>query len=283
MEVYGGIGVSNFLGELGGRNAIGTHYSPVDLETSLTRSAITAGFKYKVQRWFTWVSSFDYLIVRGNDALTGEPVRFNRNLNFKSNIFELSTKAQAVWVNSKTGHRYGVKKNLSRRIKNSSWDLGGYLGIGVFYYNPKGKDQTTGKYVKLLKLHTEGQGLPGGPKQYKRVGLCIPIGVVYHIYITPGIVLGAEINFRKTFTDYIDDVSTKYYDPAALTAAYGPQSAQMADPSKGLIPGATSPDAYGESAQRGNPHQKDAYMSFQLTCGYVLKSKKAKARLRSKF
>ena len=36
MEVYGGIGVSNFLGELGGRNAIGKHYSPADLEVSLT-------------------------------------------------------------------------------------------------------------------------------------------------------------------------------------------------------------------------------------------------------
>ncbi len=80
-EVILQVGVSQFLGDLGGLNKIGTHYSPVDLEFSLTKPAISLAYRYKIAKNFNWHSSFNYLLVAGNDKLTQEPFRNNRNLN----------------------------------------------------------------------------------------------------------------------------------------------------------------------------------------------------------
>lgn len=284
-EVFVGVGAANFLGDLGGLNQIGTHYSPVDLELTETRTAFGLGYRYKLAKWFNIAAQFDYLIVRGDDKLTKEPFRSNRNLNFKSNIFELAGRIEFVYMANQVGHRYGIKRTLTRRMKNRSWDFTFFVGIGGFYFNPKGRD-ALGRWVELKPLHTEGQGLPGGPKQYSNFAVCIPMGISYRIYFNKIVVVGLEANFRKTFTDYIDDVSGVYYDKNALQAAYGPKSAQMADPNLGLIPGQTNsadPSKGTEAQQRGDNLHKDSYMSLQLTVGYIIKSKRGRARLRSKF
>ena len=78
-------------------------------------------------------------------------------------------------------------------------------------------------------------------------------------------------------------MSTVYYDKTALSDAYGPLSAQMADPSLGAIPGATSPDGSGLGAQRGDSKHNDAYLGLQITVGRFFPPKRGKTRLRSKF
>ena len=280
-ELFLGVGAAQFLGDLGGLNKTGTDFSPIDLEFSLTRPAITLGYRYKILKNLNWTNSFNYLVVAGNDKLTQDPYRNNRNLNFKSNIFELATRIELSYMSSKKGHRYGIKKTLGRRSKGRTWELMGFVGIGVFYFNPKGL-ASNGEWVKLKPLHTEGQGLPNGPKQYSNYAISIPMGVAYRVIIKKAWSVGLEVNYRKTFTDYIDDVSNVYYDKAALTNAYGPQSAQMADPNLGLIPGATSPNADGTGAQRGDK-EKDSYMGIQITIGKFFAPKRGKSRLRSKF
>lgn len=284
-EVYGSVGAANFLGDLGGLNRIGTDYSPVDLEMVETRTAFSLGYRYKIAKWFNLSAAFNYLIVKGDDRLTTEPFRNNRNLNFKSNIFELAGRLEFVYMANRVGHRYGIKRTLSRRMKNRSWDFTAFVGIGGFYFNPKARDPK-GNWVKLKPLHTEGQGLAGGPKQYKNYALSIPMGIAYRIYFNRKVCVGLEANFRKTFTDYIDDVSGVYYDKSAIQAAYGPQAAYFADPSKGAIPGQTNSanELTGAEAQmRGDSRQMDSYMSLQLTVGYLIKKKRGKTRLRSKF
>jgi len=280
-EIYAGVGAANFLGDLGGLNKIGTTYSPVDLEFSETRSAFTLGYRYKLQKWLNVCIDGSYLVVRGDDKLTKEPFRSNRNLNFKSNIFEIGGRLELVYMANKVGHRYGIKKTLNRRMKNRSWDISAFIGLGGFYMNPKGRD-AKGNWVALRPLHTEGQGLPDGPKQYSNYQMCIPMGVTYRLYFNRVFVVGLELNFRKCFTDYIDDVSGTYYNNNDIQNAYGQKAAQMADPSINAIPGATQPDSDGVPADRGHKG-KDSYMSLQVTVGYIIKSKHGKARLRSKF
>lgn len=280
-EVFVTMGTSNFLGDLGGRDKTGTDYSPVDLDFPQTRTAFGVGYRYKIQRWINVAGKFNYLIVRGDDALTADPYRNNRNLNFKSNIFELSGRVEIGWQSNKAGNRYGIKRTLSRRMKNNNHNIFLFAGIGGFYYNPKGRTPS-GAYTKLKPLHTEGQGLDGGPKQYTNYSICLPFGAYYKLVINKQWTVGVEAAWRKTFTDYIDDVGTRYYDKAALAAAYGPLSAQMADPSLGNIYGATLPDGSGLAAQRGD-RQMDSYVSVEVTVGYIFKQKRKRARLRSKF
>lgn len=279
-EIFISMGTANFLGDLGGLDKVGTDYSPVDLELSQTRTAFGLGYRYKILRWLNVAAKFNYLIVRGNDALTNEQYRNNRNLNFKSNIFELAGRIEIGYQSNKTGNRYGIKRTLSRRMKGNNHNLFFFAGGGGFYFNPKGLGP--GGWVKLRPLHTEGQGLPGGPKQYSNYSICIPLGIYYKAILQKVWTVGIELSYRKTFTDYIDDVSTRYYDNAALEAAYGPLAAQMADPSLGNIAGATLPDGGGVGAQRGDL-QKDAYVTLEVTVGYIFKQKRKRARLRSKF
>jgi hypothetical protein len=280
-EVFIQMGASGFLGDLGGLDRVGTDYSPVDYDFQITRTAMGIGYKYKLQRWLNLVGTFNWLILKGDDKLTQEKFRHERNLNFKSNVFELAGRIEFAYFANRVTNRYSIKKTFSRRMKGVQTEWVAFVGIGGFYYNPKGYDGRN--WVALKPLHTEGQGLPGGPKQYSNFSVCIPMGIGFNMYIKRQWSVGIEINWRKTFTDYIDDVSTNYYDPVALAAAYGPKSAQMADPSLGTIPGFSKPAADGTPAQRGDSKQKDSYFSVQLKGGYIFKYKRGRSRLRSKF
>lgn len=280
-EVFVSMGTSNFLGDLGGQKGDGKHYSPADLNFNQSRTAFGIGARYKLRRSVNVAGKFSYLHVRGDDAKTENIYRNNRNLNFKSNIFEVSARAEVGYQSTRRGaSRYGVRRSYGR-MKNITHNLYGFGGLGGFYFNPYGRT-AGGEWVALRPLHTEGQGLPGGPKQYSNFSFNLMAGAYYKVTLNKVWSLGIEFCYRKTFTDYIDDVGTRYYDPAALTAAYGPLSAQMADPNLGKIEGATAPAGDGTPAQRGDS-QKDAYMSLEITVGYTFKKARKSARLRSKF
>lgn len=281
-ELIVSAGVSGFLGDLGGRNQIGKDNSPVDLEFAKTRAALGVAYRHKFSKNLNWHSSFNFLSLAGDDKLTTEQYRNNRNLNFKSNVYEISTRIEFGISSFKRVGVYSLKKTLGRTSKSRSYELIGFLGVGAFYFNPKGMDPSTGKYVALQPLHTEGQGLAGGPKQYKRVSISLPVGIAFHAILNKYWSVGLEFCYRKTFTDYIDDVSGTYYDNAALAATYGPTSALMADPSKGEIAGASSPNADGTGAQRGDKN-KDSFMSLQVTVGRFFPPKRGRTKLRSKF
>lgn len=280
-EVFVTTGMSNFLGDLGGGNQEGSNFGPSDLDWDQTRIAMGFGGRYKLSRFINVAGKFSYLAVRGNDAATEDIYRKNRNLNFRSNVFELTGRMEIGYQSTRRGgNRYGIRKNYGKG-KNYTHNLFAFAGLGGFYFNPKGVD-ATGKIHKLRPLHTEGQGLPGGPKQYSNFNVSIPLGFYYKLTINKIWSVGLEFSYRKTFTDYMDDVSTVYYDPAALTQAYGPLSATMADPSLGLIPGASSPAADGTPAQRGDTN-KDSFMSLEISVSYIFKKQRKSARLRSKF
>jgi hypothetical protein len=286
-EVFVTMGAANFLGDLGGRDKIGKDYSPADLDFAQSRTAAGFGARYKLDKLINVAAKFSYLHVKGDDSRTNEPFRNNRNLNFKSNIFEISARIEGGYQTTKRGsNRYGITKNYGK-MKNITHSVFGFIGIGGFYFNPKGRN-INGVYVPLKPLHTEGQGLPGGPKNYSRFSASIPVGGYYKLTLNKKWSFGIEFSYRKTFTDYIDDVSTFYYDPVALEKAYGPTAVYMADPSLGKnypdrgIKGATSPDAAGNPAQRGD-RQKDVFMSLELTGSYIFKQQRRSARLRSKF
>lgn len=281
-EVVVSVGASGFLGDLGGRNTIGKDNSPVDLEFAATRPAVSAAFRYKLNKNINWHSSLNYLLLSGNDNLTQEQYRNNRNLSFRSNVFEIATRIEFGISSFKRPGVYSLKKSLVRTSKTRAYELIGFVGVGAFYFNPKAIDPTSGKYVALYPLHTEGQGLPGGPKQYKRVSISLPVGAALHVILNKYWSVGMEFCYRKTFTDYIDDVSTTYYDKTALADAYGPTSALMSDLSKGDIPGASSPAGDGTRAQRGDKN-KDSYMSLQITVGRFFPPKRGRTKLRSKF
>ncbi|MBS1646018.1 MAG: hypothetical protein JST67_01620 [Bacteroidetes bacterium] len=264
-EILGGIGPTGFLGDLGGGAGNGTHFVK-DYNFSTTRFNIFAGIRYRqpLSRW-AFRGNLYYGMVSGDDTHSKEAFRRNRNLNFRSPILELSGQVEFYIIRERTKRNYSISSLRGGRRKRK---FGIYLftGIGVFYYNPK--EELNGNWYNVRDYHVEGQGLPGGPKQFSNFNIAIPIGIGYRCAINKKWSIGAELSVRKTFTDYIDGVSGRYYNKAALQAAYGSTAVALADPSLGTIPGATSPNADGTGAQRGDPKYKDSYMFFSVTVGY---------------
>jgi hypothetical protein len=195
--------------------------------------------------------------IEGHDSFSKSDAALQRNLSFKSPITELSGQLEFNFLDYQIGNE---KRKFSPYI---------FLGIAGFKFNPQG--ELNNNWVALQPLGTEGQGLDGGAskKKYKLVQISIPFGVGVKANLSKNIGISFEWGIRKTFTDYLDDVSTKYYDPVKLAAARGGTAAVMSDPSIGTDP------AYSNTGrQRGNASNKDWYCFAGIALTVKLKEKR---------
>jgi hypothetical protein len=179
-----------------------------------------------------------------------------------------------VFNNEQYGKRNKIKGLKGMRNKNTLVYL--FSGITGFLYIPMAQGGPM-----LRPLHTEGQGLPGGPDEYGLFSWGIPFGMGCKIGLDQVWRLSFELSYTKTFTDYLDDVSGLYYDNAAIQQAYGDEAAHWADPSNGAFPTWTNP---GE--MRGDSKQKDAYFFFNVSLVKNLQQKgkkKIKWKYRARF
>lgn len=265
-EVNFGLGFSNFLGDLGGADQIGTHFAK-DLNWSQTGVSVAAGLRYKLSQSFAIHPQINYGTVKADDAETQEFFRNHRNLSFKSNIWEISTNFEYFFLKEQTGHRYRLRGVRGQR----GFELAGYLfaGIGLFHFNPKAEYE--GEWYELQPLGTEGQGLVPGRDFYKRVQVCIPMGVGFKYNFDRRWGVGFEYGVRYTFTDYIDDVSKTYYDQDALAAYRGDIAAALSDRSNADYTN-NNPEVNNAGQQRGDPSHRDVYMFGTVSITYKIRT-----------
>ncbi len=254
-EFYFGAGASQFLGDLGGGVGAGADYSLKDLNWASTNWNVLAGFRFRFHPYFATSTNLNVGMMSGDDALSKEPIRNARNLNFRTINIELSQRLEIIILsNEKVGNRYSLRGH-SKRMKNRNEQLYIFGGIGINYFNPKGQN-SAGQWVALRPLKTEGQGLEGGAKEYLPITAVIPVGIGFKFGLSRMWRMGIEATYVKTFTDYMDDVSTVYYDPAVLTANFGAESATMANKS--------NTNWFHAGEQRGDSKQKDAYFYVSI-------------------
>ena len=203
--------------------------------------------------------------------------RFKRNLNFRNDIKELS--AVAVF------DLYENRRSYSRRRNISPY---GFAGLAVFHHNPKayynGGNGLASGYYALQPLGTEGQFVKDReaknyPKPYSRIQIALPVGLGVRYKLDRYWDIGFEVCWRKTFTDYLDDVSSNYADKADLLEAGGREAAILSDRSgdAGFTPvqsdanGFQNLNGFGRKGdQRGDVSDKDWYISTGFTLNYIL-------------
>ncbi len=97
-----------------------------------------------------------------------------------------------------------------------------YGDVLVFHFNPYTFDDK-GNKLYLQHLSTEGQGLADYPdrKVYNLTQKAIGFGGGFKYIINDNVMISLDAGQRKTFTDYIDDVSKTYVDEKKLFAAKG--------------------------------------------------------------
>ncbi|MEI6852933.1 MAG: DUF6089 family protein, partial [Bacteroidota bacterium] len=217
------------------------------------QTKFAGGILYRYNITPRWAFKVTALIggLEGSDAKSKANVE--RNLSFRSYIFEFSPQIEFNFLQYILGDK---KHFISPYI---------FAGASVFNFNPQANLNST--WYSLHGLGTEGQGttLEGKKNPYSLTSISIPFGIGVKISPARFLSLGLEWGIRKTFTDYIDDVSTVYADPVILAAENGPEAAALAD--RSLTPGNHTDLA------RGNPRTKDWYVFTGLTACFRIKTK----------
>ena len=271
LELGLGLGPSFFLGDLGGARGIGKPFI-ADVDIPLTKFSKGIYFNYYPSEWLGFRLAYNSSFVEGSDDevdLAGgrEFSRWRRNLYFQSKIQELYVGFElypTVFLETYDG--------LQGKFRPY-----GIAGVGGFRFNPKGyyypdpNNLSVKQLVELKPLRLEGQGMSQYPdrKEYSLTQLEVPMGAGFKYFIKENFYIGMEILHRKTFTDYIDDVSTKYIDPIYFSQYLAPADVPIAyqlhnrEPFRNI----TRPTI---GRQRGDSKEMDSYFSTTIRFGWRL-------------
>ena len=273
-EAVGGIGVSAFMGDLGGGDNA-SHFVG-DFNFTSQRMILSGGLRYKIYETLAVKSTISYGWLSADDSKSSNVYRLDRNLSFKSQIIELAVQAEYSIIKEPAYHRYSLRRRKKFSLKNFKVNTYLFAGIAGFYFNPKGYDdgpEGTNKWVKLQPLGTEGQGTMEGREKYSRIQMSFPFGIGIKHNLTRQLSIGIEFGARYTLTDYLDDVSTSYIDNAWL-AKNDPLAARMADKSpwsENPLPDKEGVH-YNPGGQRGESKYNDFYFFTFATVAYKLKT-----------
>jgi len=250
------LGGSNYLGELT------KTMLPVPGETHLAGGAMV---RLNVNSSISLRAAAMYMRISGDDKnFPEDDFRRMRNLSFRSNIYEFS--AGAEW--NLLGWNQG----------RNSYAASPYLfaSIAVFRFNPQAQfffrpgihdaslAPQDGKWIELQPLSTEAQETTKNQdKRYSLTQISIPMGFGYKFQLNDYWTAGFEFGVRKTFTDYLDDISTIYWDDNIVGGAGGFMSRAMKDRAQ-----EAGFERFEENVQRGNPSTKDWYMFAGINITY---------------
>jgi hypothetical protein len=259
IEFGGTIGVSNYMGDLAKAVAV-QEFNPM------------GGLicRFNLSDWVTLRGNALFGQISGDDKnfADNDAFRKQRNLNFKSNIVEFGGTVE--W-NFKG---FGETQNANPR---SPFLFG---GIAVFKFNPKTQfkymptdpngvalhgtelQKYDNQWIELQPLGTEGQETTkyNDRRRYALTQISIPIGMGYKQQFNGVWAWGVELGVRKTFTDYLDDVSLDYVDNQIVGGNSGSLAAALKDrgPELGY-------QNFDNGLGRGNSANKDWYMFLNFT------------------
>ena len=250
-----GINAMNYFGDVTPNNNF------TSFRVGATRPGVNVAFTHRFLPRISGRVMASYGRITGDDALAANQTdqdakfRYHRNMNFRNDILEGS--ATVI---------FDLIENRNKFIKRPDFVPYLFAGVAVFHHNPQGAD-AGGAYVDLQPLKTEGQSSGYGLTQFS-----IPFGGGLRYRVSRNFDASLELGWRKTFTDYLDDVSGTYTDVSTLVAN-GPQSAYFGNgitrpDVDNSFPGFTSPGA----ARRGKSGN-DWYVTTSLSLSYILTPK----------
>lgn len=265
------VGPSNFLGDLGGNLGKGTPFLK-DNNIELTKVNFGAHFSYYPKDWLGFRFAINAGKLQGDDNVINgkgglEEARRARNLSFRSNYQEAILVAEIF----PTVFMEEDPSDVYHRLRPY-----GVIGVGMFRFNPQAQDPQTGQWVNLQPLRTEGQGMPNYPdrKPYKLIQMNIPMGIGLKYFISENTSLGLEVVHRKTFTDYIDDVSTTYVNPQDFNNYFASNPGQAALATRLADKSNNNPN-YAPGTKRGTPDNNDSYYTVGFKLGFRLNSNRS--------
>ncbi|GEO03015.1 hypothetical protein AAE02nite_06790 [Adhaeribacter aerolatus] len=255
------------------------------LRVKSTRPNIGIEYTYRMYPRFSVRGNMFWGRITGDDRKSASQneeeniPRYKRNLNFRNDIKELS----GTMI-------FDLYENRGAYTRRPDFTPYAFVGVALFHHNPKayhdgGQDLAEG-YYELQPLGTEGQQVGGNgyASPYKKIQIAIPAGIGFRYKLDRLWDLSFEIGWRKTFTDYLDDVSGQYASKADLLSMGGEKgkaAAILSDRSgQSGFPGAMADPSgtpyshlpgYGvKGEQRGDVTDDDWYIITGLHLTYIM-------------
>ena len=237
FEVGAMTGASNYIGDLSGQQ----------LSTENFHGLLGIFGRYNATKYLSIKSTLLKGSISGSDDRARSAELRERNLSFRSDILEFAVTSEVNFTpynirDQKTGVPYF------------------FTGLAVTHFNPQA--QMRGAWYNLQPLKTEG-------KSYKRTTVAIPFGLGVKFNVSYKLNFGLEVGARRTFTDYLDDVSSYYPDIIELRRN-APTTAALAYRTPELT------GEFGENPKgvdRGNSGNNDWYFFGGLTVSVNLTDK----------
>ncbi|WAC40757.1 DUF6089 family protein [Pedobacter sp. SL55] len=200
-----------------------------------------------------WALSFNYTNgkIKANDAQSTSEQFRQRNLSFSNKLNEFSLLVDFNFFDYFSGGGYS---RFSPYL---------YTGVGVVLFNPKTKYQ--GSEYELPLYQTEGA-------KYKTAALSVPFGFGIKYNFKNNWTVMSNIGYRNAYTDYLDDVSGNYIDPALYSndPDIRPMQIMLSDRS-----GEINGNYIGaRDVQRGDFRKRDTYMFVGIGITYTFVSQK---------
>jgi len=244
------LGASNYLGDIGGKEKTRRDFV-ADMKLAKTRWDGGVFVRYKWQPKLSLKLAFDYIRIEGDDKLSTNPGRVYRNFNFKNDLLDLAfTGEYFFYEDPDLGNTYRYRNSFRAYI---------FGGVGGFYSNPKSIYK--GEWVTLRDYDIEGYN-------YKSMLINIPMGMGFYFTFDKRHRIGFEMNYRKTFTDYLDDISGNYPagNPGGNPDDFYIRTKQLDTDDNAYL-------SHDWGYKRGDKTHKDAYMTVSLSYSYVIRGK----------
>lgn len=253
QEIRFGTGSSVLLGDLGGASEEGQQ-SIADFDAQSIRAVIGVSYLRSLSENLQHYIRFDInnAWLHGSDEYSENGGRSVRNLDVHTYVAEMAALYEFRLISER-------KRTGRGRFSKGFGNFYVFGGISGYFFNPKGT--LNGKKYNLYDLTTEGQGLSNGNKKYSRFSFSLPLGFGWEYNTSSRTAFGMSITGRKNFTDFLDDVSTSYYDNNLLRDQNGDVAADIADKNLTGV-------ARVDGQKRGESSNADNFFYVQLTYTY---------------
>jgi opacity protein-like surface antigen len=234
---------------------LGASYYLGDLNTvHFNQSSPAAGLviRKNIDKRFAYKGEIMYVNLRSDERGSDDTIAASRGLHFRSPVYELSGQVEFNFLPYDPGNPL------------YTWTPFVYGGVSIFNFNPQAENAATnGEWVDLQEMGTEGQGSTTFPdrKKYSLIQFSAALGGGVKIAVSNSFNIIIEYSTRKTFTDYLDDVSTTY--PGGDLADMTPEAISKSDPS----------GTHLKDEQRGNADKNDWYSFAGITLSFKLANK----------
>ena len=237
---------------------LGASYYLGDLNTTHFNQPLFGGgvvIRRNIDKRFTYKAELMYLNLKADERGSKDTIAYSRGLHFRSPVYEISAQLEFNFFPYQPGNPL------------YTWTPFVYTGVSLFSFNPQAENRN-GQWVDLQELGTEGQGTTAFPNrdQYALIEFAIPMGGGFKIAINKSFNIVLEYGARRTFTDYLDDVSTTFIgsSPALPSSDYpiemSVEAQEMSDPL----------GTHSNKMERGNPEDNDWYSFVGITLSFKL-------------